>query len=56
MNNTLLISNTDPYAKSLMPQGLDGFLFCLVYYHVDSKWGLYGRISRGRTVRELIFG
>lgn len=57
MNNTLhLISNTDPYAKSLMPQGWTVFYFAWYITMSIQNGAFYGRISRGRTVRELIFG
>ncbi|KNZ42756.1 BCCT family transporter [Acetobacterium bakii] len=57
MNNTLhLISNTDPYAKSLIPQGWTVFYFAWFITMSIQNGAFYGRISRGRTVRELILG
>ncbi|MBF7095683.1 BCCT family transporter [Alkalibacter mobilis] len=57
MNNTLhLISNTDPYAKSLMPQGWTVFYFAWYITMSIQNGAFYGRISRGRTVRELVLG
>jgi len=57
MNNTLhLISNTDPYAKSLMPQGWTVFYFAWFITMSIQNGAFYGRISKGRTVRELVLG
>lgn len=57
MQNTLrLVCNTDPYAKSTIPQTWTIFYYAW-YITMSIQNGIfYGRISKGRTVRELILG
>lgn len=57
MQNILhLVCNTDPYAKSLIPQSWTIFYYAWYITMSIQNGVFYGRISKGRTVRELILG
>ena len=57
MQNTLhLVCNTDPYAKSGIPQNWTVFYYAWYITMSIQNGVFYGRISKGRTVRELVLG